>query len=285
MEYLSSPDIILFIQRIANPILDKIFMGITRLGNEEFYLLCIPILYWCVEKKFAFKLGMVFLLSAYVNDLLKTIFTTERPSPEVVRVLYPESGGGYAFPSGHSQNSAVFWGVCAWQIRKAWAWIVAVILVLLIGVSRLYLGVHWPIDVLGGWIIGIVILGIYILYDAKIIYRKAFDRVIPQIIFVLAIGTALYFINSSDTSVRVIGAFVGLAIGYILEEKYINFEPRSVWWYQIIKLVVGVAVLVVIKIFVKKLLPEALEFDLIRYALIGFWISLGVPFFFRGRKR
>ncbi len=284
MEYLSSPDIILFIQRMTNPILDKLFMGITWLGNADFYLLSIPILYWCFEKKFAFKLGMVFLLSAYINDLLKTIFATERPTADLVRVLYPESGGGYSFPSGHSQNSAVFWGACAWQIRKAWAWIVAAILVFLIGISRLYLGVHWPIDVLGGWIIGIVILGIYILYDAKIIYRKAFDKAIPQIIFVLAIGTVLYFINIDDTTVRVVGVFVGLAIGYILEEKYIDFEPRSVWWYQIVKLIVGVVVLLAIKIFIKKLLPEVPESDLIRYALIGFWISFGVPSIFRGRK-
>ena len=89
----------------ANPILDWFSIGVTTLGSEEFYLIAIPILYWCVEKKFAFKLGMVFLYLSYVNDLLKVIFQTPRPDPSVVRVLYPESGGGYAFPSGHSAGS------------------------------------------------------------------------------------------------------------------------------------------------------------------------------------
>jgi membrane-associated phospholipid phosphatase len=284
MEYLSSPDIILFIQQIANPVLDWFFIAVTFLGNEDFYLIMIPILYWCVDKKFAFKLGILFLLSAYVNDLLKSIFQTPRPDPAVVRVIYPESGGGYAFPSGHSQGAAVFWGTVAWQIKKTWAWIAAIIVMIAVGVSRLYLGVHWPIDVVGGWIIGAVILGLYFIYDTTHPVRRLSPKTIPLVIIVVAAAAVLYFINSDDTAVRVIGTLAGMSIGFIIEEEYISFDPRSVWWYQILKVVVGLAVVFVIKVVVKMLLPDVPVAHLVRYCLMGLWIGAGVPLCFKGRK-
>ena len=285
MEYLSSPDIILFIQRIASPVLDWFFIAVTCLGNEEFYLIAVPILYWCVDKKFAFKLGVLFLLSAYVNDLLKDIFRTLRPDPATVRVIYPESGGGYSFPSGHSQGATVFWGTIAWQLKKAWAWIAAVIVIIAVGISRLYLGVHWPIDVVGGWIIGAVILGLYIIYDTTHPLRGMSTRTIPLIVIVVIIAAIMFFIHSGDTAVRVIGTLAGMSIGFILEEEYLLFDPKSVWWYQIAKVVVGIAVVFAIKVVVKMLLPDVPVSHLVRYFIIGLWITAGVPLIFRGRKR
>lgn len=284
MEYLSSPNIILFIQQIANPVLDWLFIAITFLGNEEFYLIIVPVLYWCVDKKFAFKLGVLFLLSAYVNDLLKEIFRTPRPDPAVVRVIYPESGGGYAFPSGHAQGATVFWGAIAWQLKKAWAWIAALIVIIAVGISRLYLGVHWPIDVVGGWVIGAVILGLFVIYEKTHPVRGISPKTIPLIIIVLAFGTVLFFIHHGDTAVRVIGTLVGMSIGFILEEEYILFDPKSVWWYQVIKVVAGIAVVFAIKVLVKMILPDAPVSHVVRYFIMGLWITAGVPFFFRGRK-
>jgi membrane-associated phospholipid phosphatase len=285
MEYLSRPDIILWIQQIAAPVLDWFFIAVTFLGNEEFYLIAVPILYWCVDKKFAFKLGVLFLLSAYVNDLLKEIFQTQRPDPAVVRVIYPESGGGYAFPSGHSQGATVFWGTIAWQLKKAWAWVAALIIIIAVGISRLYLGVHWPIDVAGGWAIGAVILGLYFIYDTTHPLRGISPKTIPLIVLVLALAAVMFFIHPGDTAVRVIGTLTGMSIGFIIEEEYILFDPKSVWWYQIVKVIAGVAVIFLIKIVVKMLLPDVPVSHLVRYCLIGLWITAGVPLVFRGRKQ
>ena len=285
MEYLSSPDIIVWIQQLGSTLLDYFFIAVTILGNEEFFLVAIPVVYWCVDKKFGFKLGIFFLLSAYVNDLVKGIFMTPRPDPADVRVLYPESGGGYAFPSGHAQGAAVFWGMIAWQIKRVWAWLVAVALIALIGISRLYLGVHWPIDVLGGWAIGAVLLGLFILYDVTRPAKGLSMKALPLIVVAVIFGAVLFLIYSGDTAVRVTGTLVGMVIGYVLEEEYFPFEPRSVWWYQIVKVIAGVAVIFLIKIVVKMLLPDVPVSHLVRYCLIGLWITAGVPLVFRGRKR
>lgn len=284
MEYLSSPDIIVWIQQFGNTLLDYFFIAVTILGNEEFFLVAIPVVYWCVDKKFGFKLGIFFLLSAYVNDLVKGIFMTPRPDPDDVRVLYPESGGGYAFPSGHAQGAAVFWGMIAWQIKRVWAWLVAVALIALIGISRLYLGVHWPIDVLGGWAIGAVLLGLFILYDVTRPAKDLSMKALPLIVVAVIFGAVLFLIYSGDTAVRVTGTLVGMVIGYVLEEEYFPFEPRSVWWYQIVKVVLGLAVAFGIRIGVKMVLPDVPLFHLVRYLLIGFWVAGAVPFIFRGRK-
>ncbi len=284
MEYLSSPDIILFIQQFKSTVLDYFFIAVTTLGSEEFYLVAIPIIYWCIDKKFAFKLGMVFLFSAYLNELLKAMFHTARPDPAVVRVLYPQSGGGYSFPSGHAQGTAVFWGMIAWAVKKAWMWAVAVVLIALVGISRLYLGVHWPIDVLGGWVIAAVLLGLYIIYDVTQPAGRLTTKTVPLIALVIVFGAILFLVHSGDNAVRTIGTLMGMAIGYILQDNYFAFETRSVWWYQIVKVVVGLAVAFAIRILVKMVLPDAAIFHLVRYFLIGIWISAGVPFLFRGKK-
>lgn len=285
MEYLLRPDIILCIQQIVTPLLDRLFIAVTFLGNEEFYLIAVPILYWCVDKKFAFKLGVLFLLSAYVNDFMKEIFQTPRPDPAQVRVIYPESGGGYAFPSGHAQGATVFWGTIAWQLKRAWAWIAALIIIIAVGISRLYLGVHWPIDVVGGWAIGAVILGLYFIYDTTHPLRGMSTKTVPLIILVVALAVVLFFIYSGDTALRVIGTLTGMAIGFIIEEQYFPFEPKSVWWYQIAKVIVGLAVVFAIKVLVKMVLPDVPVSHIVRYCVIGLWITAGVPLIFRGRKR
>jgi len=281
LEYLSSPDIILAIQTIANPVLDWFFIAVTFLGNEDFYIAVLPVIYWCVDKKFGIRLAIVFLASVYINSLLKDIFATTRPDPADVRVLYGKSGGGYAFPSGHSQGSVTFWGVIAWEVKKAWFWALAVFLMIAVGISRLYLGVHWPIDVAGGWLIGAIILGVYFLYDAKVDHSRSFLNMWGLIILVLIIGVVLFLIHPAG---HIVGVFVGMTIGYLLEEKLVDFDPRSVWWYQVLKVVVGLAVVFALRIFIKKLLPEGDIFDAIRYLIIGFWIALGIPAIFRGRK-
>lgn len=284
MEFLSGPEIILYLQQFSSPILDTIFKSITFLGNEDFYLVAIPLTYWCVDKKFGVKLGIAFLLCAYINDYLKHIFETARPTIDVVKVLIEQPG--YAFPSGHSQSAVVFWGVIAWELKKAWSSTLAVVLMFLIGISRLYLGVHWPIDVLGGWTIGAIIMGVYILYDSKVSKREINIKLLPKIILVLISGVLFYFL-SPESSVMV-GTYVGLAIGYFLEKEYINFTPRSVWWYQVLKVVVGIIGVLAIRILVKKffaIMPEEFYFyNAIRYALIGFWITFVIPVMFRGRK-
>jgi membrane-associated phospholipid phosphatase len=160
-------DAIVAIQTIRSPVLDTFFRGVTFLGNAEFYLLLAPIIIWCVNYRLGARVGLLLLLSSYINEALKNLSMQPRPCEPRPDVCI-DHAEGYGIPSGHSQNAIVFWGVIAQWIATAGGWIASITLMLLIGISRMYLGVHFPTDVFVGWAIGIVILGTYIVVGKRV---------------------------------------------------------------------------------------------------------------------
>lgn len=128
------------------------------LGTEEFYLLILPIVYWGFDAGLGLRLGVMLTLTSGINTIFKFAFHLPRPywvSTEV-RALAAETSFGV--PSGHAQNALTLWGVWGSYARKVWVWIVVVFVVLGISLSRLYLAVHFPLDTLMGWLIGIILL-------------------------------------------------------------------------------------------------------------------------------
>ena len=128
------------------------------LGVEDFFMLALPMLYWCVDSMLGMRVALIIKLSANINEAFKLALHGPRPywySPKV-RGLATETSFGV--PSGHAQGAVVFWGLLAAYLRKWWGWLVAILLMLLIGLSRLYMGVHFLHAVLLGWLIGGVIL-------------------------------------------------------------------------------------------------------------------------------
>ena len=126
-------------------------------GEETFYILVASIIFWCVNKKFGYKLGFALLTSTIVNNALKDIVNSPRPiGISGIRSLRIETATGQSFPSGHTQGSTTFWVSCIIQIKKKWIYIVGILVIILVGFSRMYLGVHYPIDVIGGIVIGII---------------------------------------------------------------------------------------------------------------------------------
>ena len=138
-------EIIYFIQSFSNPFLDRFFQMITMLGEDLFFIIVVGIVFWTVSKRFAYQMAFVYLGSGLLNWLIKEIFKVPRIiGQEGVRSLRVETAGGYSFPSGHTQTSASFWTLLMTRYRKIWFYILAVIIMILIGVSRLYLGVSPP---------------------------------------------------------------------------------------------------------------------------------------------
>lgn len=131
--------------------------ALTFTGNPEFYLLIMPALYWSLDRRLGLRLAVIFLLNLAANLIFKIALHEPRPywvDPQVRLLSWPEYSFG--LPSGHAQNAVVVWGMLAAYLRTAWAWPGAIVLIGLIGFSRMYLGVHYPTDVLGGWILGAV---------------------------------------------------------------------------------------------------------------------------------
>jgi membrane-associated phospholipid phosphatase len=272
-------------QALGGPFLDGFFKGVTFLGDEEFYLLLFPLLFWCLDTKFGAKLVYVLLISGAINYGLKDLFTQPRPF-----VLQPGinlvEATGYGLPSGHSQSAVVIWGTLALRIKKAWIWIVAVSLMLLIGVSRIYLGVHFPTDVLAGWAIGAVLLSLVVWVVPGIIRRAGRISLILSLILISGVTAAVLGLNPSKDLVSVAAIFWGFSHGLLFLSRFFSLSCSGTWGKRIARYPIGLLVTLALYLGLKALFPEEgdklyLLFRFIRYALLGLWIGLGAPLVFR----
>ncbi len=274
-------DLIRAVQSIANPVLDVVFGAITMLGAEGFFIVIVALLFWTVSKRLAIRIGVLLILSSFVNSGLKDLFQMPRPSPEDVRVIFPETGGGYGFPSGHAQASAVFWGYLAHTIRQRWFTIAAVVLIFLIGLSRIYLGVHFPGDVAGGFCFGGIILAAYIWIIGRLELRATPVSIGWLLLVVAAVPFALLLLYRSIEAFKMVGFLAGVGTGYVLEDRFVRSEERASLKVQVLKVAIGLAVVFAIRASLKALFaPETAVLAMVRYAAMAAWASLGAPFVF-----
>ncbi|MGE5577651.1 MAG: phosphatase PAP2 family protein [Syntrophothermus sp.] len=268
------------IQSVANPVLDAFFVAMSAMGSEEFFVAVIGFLYWNIDKRLGYRLGAVLLSSQALNSYLKDLFHTPRPSPQAVRVLMPEWAAGYAFPSGHAQGATTFWGFLALQIRRAWFFAAAALMIFLVSLSRLYLGVHFPVDLFGGFLLGITVL--IVAHKVLTLSDKglAFDGLPFRL--ALALGLPLLFLLFSRTEevAKLIGLLMGISAGYALEGEYIQFQERQSVGMQLLKTFVGLSGMFVLRLALKDLLPPGPFFALVRYLVLGLWATAGAPWLF-----
>ena len=128
--------------------------ALSQLGSTEFYLLVMPLLYWCVDTGFGIRLALMLLLSSGINNVLKLAWHLPRPfwvAAEIQGYWWEPSFGA---PSGHAQTPLALWGLAAAAVKRSWFTVLAVIIVLAIGFSRIALGAHFHFDVLTGWLLG-----------------------------------------------------------------------------------------------------------------------------------
>ncbi len=268
-----------FIQSFSNPFLDNFFVAITTLGEESIYIFLLTLIYWCIDKKYGYQLSFTILFSSVANGVIKSIFRSPRPlDVEHLRHLRVETATGHSFPSGHTQTTAAFYGFIMKKYNKIWLYIVCSIIIFLVAVSRLYLGVHWPKDVLVGALLGIAIAFLfeYLFRQPKSIGQKY----ILMVIFIPFTLCLLIFNDSADLY-KSCGLFFGFLLGYSIEDKYIQFNPKTQLPKQIIKYIFGLSVAIILKSLLKSMLPKTLISDLVRYFILGTWITLIAPYIFK----
>jgi membrane-associated phospholipid phosphatase len=151
---------IAFIQSLQNlgGWLASVMNLFTLTGEENFFMMVMPLVYWAVDPVIGLRMGVLLLVSGGFNSMFKLAFHGPRPFWLSTGVKALRFEGSFGIPSGHAQNAAAVWGVLAASLQRGWAWIAAGILIFLVGFSRLVLGVHFPTDVLAGWLIGVLLV-------------------------------------------------------------------------------------------------------------------------------
>lgn len=275
--------IILRLQQL-HPALDLPFIGFTLLGEEEFFMLMLPLLYWCSDRRTGARLGFIFLFSAWVNAVAKVIAGQPRPfeyDPRVLRI-FAATGGG--LPSGHTQSAVVVWGYLAAQFRRRWLWIVAAVFMVFIPLSRLYLGVHFPTDLLGGYVLGATLLLLYLWQEPRAeawLARRGLAWQLGLALLVPALMAVVYP-TVDESAVATMATLAGLGVGMTLERRWVGFEVAGSWSQRVLRFVLGAATIMALRFGLKALLPAdpgpLLRF--VRYGAIGLFVSLAAPWAF-----
>jgi membrane-associated phospholipid phosphatase len=140
----------------------------SQLGTGIFYLLVALALYWCVSAEAGLRVGLFMMFSGGINDGLKVALHAPRPYWYSTDVKALAAEASFGIPSGHAQHAVVAWSTLAAWIKQRWMWVTAIVLIVCISLSRLYLGVHFPTDVLAGWLVGILLVWCLLRFERKL---------------------------------------------------------------------------------------------------------------------
>jgi uncharacterized membrane protein len=291
---------------------------ITALGSENFFLLIAPAIYWCIHPAIGLRMGIYLSLSAAFNSLLKLIFHDPRPY-WVDRDLNPLAAeSSFGMPSGHAQNSVVVWGSLAASVKKTWVWVIAIIMMLAIGLSRLYLMVHSLDDVIVGWIVGAFLLWGLLKLEPRVLAWLKRHRLSQQVgaAFGISVGLILLLLlityafpgwelpqewldntaaafpdlepinpTSSTGVVSNAAVFFGLAAGAMWLFHNGGYRAGGSIWQLLLRYLIGLAGVLIIWGGLDRMFPAGegfveLSLRYIRYALVGIWISGLAPYLF-----
>ena len=296
------------LEKIRMPGLNELMLAVTRLGEETAFLVLAMIFFWCVDKKRGYLLMTVGFLGTMANQFMKLWFRIPRPwvLDENFTILEQarEAATGYSFPSGHTTSAfATFGSVAATAKRKKTAWI-CIALAVLVGLSRMYVGVHTPKDVIVGALTSILL----ILVMKPVVLNEKYMLPALKVMMGCAIGLLAFvsmytFPENMDphnlesglkNAYTMVGSVAGVGFVYLMEKKYVNFSTEAVWWAQILKVVLGFGLVLAVKEGLRAplemLFGDPLSARMVRYLLIVIVAGLLWPMSFRffsklGRKK
>lgn len=286
------------------------------LGSEDFFLIVLPLVYWCLDAALGLRIGVMLLATQATANLFKMTLHGPRPYWVSADVRGLVSETGFGVPSGHATTAAGVWGLVAARLARTGGWIAVSSVIFLIGFSRLYLGVHYLHDVLFGWLLGGLLLWAFLKFWDPMAARLKKMTMGAQILLAFAVSlgmillAALVMFLSRDfvipaewianatrhggeaphplsmtTMMTTMGTLFGLFAGVAWLAPRGGFQASGPAWKRALRYAVGLVGIAIFYIGLKMVFPQgedaaALAFRYVRYALVGAWVSAGAPWVF-----
>ena len=286
------------------------------LGTENFFLLVLPLLYWSVDARLGLQVGFILITSNYFNGVFKLLFAAPRPYWVSDQVIPLAAESTFGIPSGHAQNAVSVWGIIAASNRRSWIWVVAFAIIFFIGFSRLYLGVHYFHDVILGWLLGGILLWLFVSlwnpFEAWLKQKTLGTQVlIAFIISILFIALGAFSVGRldgysfpeewSDNALRAsdelpapvsmegtltsAGTLFGLAAGAAWIMSQGGYQAEGPLAKRALRFVIGLIGILILWRGLALVFPDnsdliSYAFRYLRYSLVGFWVSAGAPWLF-----
>lgn len=293
-------DFLYFLEKIRVPGLNEIMLGITYLGDEIAFLVTAMIIFWCVDKRQGYYIMSVGFLGTIANQFLKLWFRIPRPwvkDPEfTILEAAREGAAGYSFPSGHTQSAVGTFGSLAYTNKNKFVRIAAIAIAVLVPFSRMYIGVHTPLDVLVAAIMALVLMVVL----EPVVFAKD-GKYIPVLMAVMTAVAVVYLCfvemyafpadvdpynlaSGRKNAYTLFGALAGMLVVYFVDEKWLRFPTKAVWWAQVLKVAGGLGIVLAIKSGFKGPLELAfgeLPGRAVRYFLIVLFAGTVWPLTFR----
>jgi membrane-associated phospholipid phosphatase len=279
------------LQSALSPTIDLLFILFTLLGEHYIYMFLIAITYWCFNKRAGVQISYVLLVSVYLNYWIKMSFKMDKP-PSEYRIIMKDDVS-YGFPSGHAQSAVTFWGWAGLKIKKAWARIIFFALIFLISLSRIYLGVHYLGDVLGGIFFGVVFLVVayktmpYLESKLSSIPRWLRGYLMPLIsILLFWLSLAVFPDIARGNSALICGSLFGFSFGFSLESKHVNISMNINRWTKALRSLVGLVTVFVLYLLMSFVLNSlslgtVVYIQFLKYAMFAFAVAFIAPLMFR----
>ena len=281
-----------FFAGLRSPVPTAVMSVITYLGQEMLPVFFLCFIFWCVDKKIGYTLGFSYISAGILLQAIKITCRVERPwirwkgfSP--VESAVP-GATGYSFPSGHTQSAVTLYGTVAFSTKKLWLKILMWTTAVLVAVSRVYLGVHTPTDVIAAFLLTAFLTYLSsrlagVLYDGR-----KYDVAVLIAVGLFSLAVLIYAIVSVEflslpyklgaDCFKASGAGVAFAVGYFVERRHIDFDTRCRnVGIQALKLIIGVAVAIALKEIPKHMFPGNMISDTLRYFAAVVWALILYP--------
>ena len=289
-----------FLEKIRVPGLNEFMLAVTYFGDEIAFLVTALVLFWCVDKRRGYYVLSVGFVGTLANQFMKLWFRIPRPwvLDENFTILEQarEAASGYSFPSGHTQNAVGTFGGIAYTAKNKVVRAIAIAIAVLVPISRMYVGVHTPLDVGVAAVMGVALV---LVFRPLILGHDG--KYFPWIMGIMTLLAVAYFcftelypfpadvdahnlLSGRKNAYTLLGCLIGLLIVYVVDELWLHFPVKAVWWAQIIKVAVGLALVLAVKSGLKDVLNALFGESLgrgVRYFLIVIVAGIVWPLSFR----